>query len=88
MKDLLLLDLPTIGIFVTIIIVLALVFWRFRRNQPRTLESVLESIAYKQLKQLVIPKLDEGEIQIDYLVLHFLEYVDLANQNPFLCLLH
>ena len=69
MKDLLLLDLPTFGIFATLIIISALVFWRFRRNQPRTLESVLESIAYKQLKQLVIPKLDEGEIQIDYLVL-------------------
>lgn len=69
MKDLLLLDFPTIGTFATIIIISVLVFRRFRRNQPRTLESVLDSIAYKQLKQLVIPKFDEGEIQIDYLVL-------------------
>jgi hypothetical protein len=49
-----------------------LVLWlilRLRRKSERTVESVLGDIAYERLQNLVIPKADEGEIQIDHLVL-------------------
>jgi hypothetical protein len=40
-----------------------------RRSRPRTLETVLNEIAFERLNGLVIPNADEGEIQIDHLVL-------------------
>jgi len=52
--------------------VLLLIAWlviRRRRGRRRTLESVLNDIAYERIEKLVIPKADEGEIQIDHLVL-------------------
>ena len=42
---------------------------RHRRGRARTLESVLDDIAYERLRKLIIPKADEGEIQVDHLVL-------------------
>ena len=42
---------------------------RRRRGRPRTLASVINSIAFERLQGLVIPKADEGEIQIDHLIL-------------------
>ena len=52
--------------------VVLLVLWlilRIRRRSERTVESVLRDIAYERLQNLVIPKADEGEIQIDHLIL-------------------
>jgi hypothetical protein len=49
-----------------------LVAWfilRRRRKRVRTLDTVLNDIAYERLAKLIIPKADEGEIQIDHLVL-------------------
>lgn len=49
-----------------------LVVWlviRYRRGRIRTLESVLKDIAFDRLEGLIIPKADEGEIQIDHLIL-------------------
>jgi hypothetical protein len=51
------------------IAILLIVILRLRRNRPRTLASVLDNIAYERIEKLVIPKADEGEIQIDHLVL-------------------
>ncbi len=42
---------------------------RRRRNQARSLANVLNAIAFERLQGLVIPKADEGEIQIDHLIL-------------------
>ena len=52
---------------VAVIVIVGVI--RLRRNRPRTLESVLNGIAYERIERLVIPKADEGEIQIDHLVL-------------------
>ena len=53
-------------------LVALLVIWiliRWRHGRPRTLASVINSIAFERLQGLVIPKADEGEIQIDHLIL-------------------
>ncbi len=42
---------------------------RRRGGQTRTLASVLNDIAFERIRGLVIPKADEGEIQIDHLIL-------------------
>ncbi|MDA0679857.1 MAG: nuclease-related domain-containing protein [Proteobacteria bacterium] len=42
---------------------------RSRRGRVRTLESVLDAISFEHIQGLVIPKADEGEIQIDHLIL-------------------
>jgi hypothetical protein len=54
------------------LVVVLLVTWlivRRRQGQPRTLASVLNAISFERLQGLVIPKADEGEIQIDHLIL-------------------
>ncbi len=53
---------------VAVILVLWLLYRRFfRRGTP--LEKALAEIAFERIEGLVIPKADEGEIQIDQLVL-------------------
>ncbi len=42
---------------------------RRRRGQTQSLAGVLNSIAFERIQGLVIPKADEGEIQIDHLIL-------------------
>lgn len=52
--------------------VVALILWfivRRRQQRTRTLASVLNNIAFERIEGLIIPKADEGEIQIDHLVL-------------------
>lgn len=49
-----------------------LIIWlvvRHRRAATRTLASVINNIAFARIQSLVIPKADEGEIQIDCLML-------------------
>jgi hypothetical protein len=49
-------------------LLLAVLLWiRFRRRTP--LESALAEIAYERIEGLVIPSADDGEIQIDQLLL-------------------
>ena len=57
--------------WVASVVALAVVGWLLfgRRSRPRSLETVLGEIAFERLEGLVIPKVDEGEIQIDHLVL-------------------
>jgi hypothetical protein len=53
-------------------LVALLVAWlviRHRRGKARSLENVLNAIAFERLQGLIIPKADEGEIQIDHLIL-------------------
>jgi len=51
------------------IVLSAWLFIRQRRRRARSLENVLNKIAFERLEKLIIPKADEGEIQIDHLVL-------------------
>jgi len=52
-----------------IVLLLTWLVVRKRQGQPRTLASVLNTISFERLEGLVIPKADEGEIQIDHLIL-------------------
>lgn len=52
--------------------VVLIVFWillRRKRSQTQSLAGVLNNIAFERIQGLVIPKADEGEIQIDHLIL-------------------
>ena len=60
---------PAVLAGLVIVIVLVIVLIVRRRERPRTLETVLNDIAFERIEGLVIPKADEGEIQIDHLVL-------------------
>lgn len=72
MKDYLPPDFPGIYLLPLLIVVLLLAFWllyRHRSGRGRSLARVLKSIAFERMENLVIPNSDEGEIQIDHLVL-------------------
>ena len=60
---------PLIWVALAVVAVLLIYLVRLRRDRPRTLESVLNDIAFERIESLIIPKADEGEIQIDHLVL-------------------
>jgi len=64
-------DLSVADLLPVLAVILLLVWLiiRRRRKPGRNLESVLNEIAYERLEDLVIPKADEGEIQIDHLLL-------------------
>jgi hypothetical protein len=51
------------------ILILIWLIIRRRRGRTRTLKSVLDDIAFERIEGLIIPKADEGEIQIDHLLL-------------------
>ena len=71
MNDLLPADLPGAYLLPLLLIVLLLVllFIRNRKMRGRSLAYVLDSIAFERIEHLVIPNADDGEIQIDHLVL-------------------
>ena len=54
-----------------ILVALLLLFWLVyrRRGHSRSFEGVLKSIAFERISNLIIPGADEGEIQIDHLLL-------------------
>lgn len=55
-----------------ILLVALLVVWlviRGRNGRPRSLAYVLDTIAFERIEGLVVPNADEGQIQIDHLVL-------------------
>jgi len=71
MNDILPAELSAVWLLPAALVAL-LVIWlviRRRRGRLRTLASVIDAIAFERLQGLVIPKADEGEIQIDHLIL-------------------
>ena len=58
-----------VALVIAVILLSAWVIIRYRRRAERSLASVLKDIAYERIQGLIIPKADEGEIQIDNLVL-------------------
>ena len=72
MTDILPPDFPEIYLLPLILIGLLLVTWLIVRRRARrspSLSDVLKIIAYERIDGLIIPNADEGEIQIDYLLL-------------------
>jgi Nuclease-related domain len=67
-------------ILVALLLLLLLLYWR-RRSRRRSLGSVFSSIAFERIDGLVVPNADEGEIQIDHLLLtaHGLLIVDVKD---------
>lgn len=54
---------------VAAILIASWIALRRRRSQTQSLAGVLNNIAFERIQGLVIPKADEGEIQIDHLIL-------------------
>ena len=54
-----------------LLVVLLLIIWLVyrRRTRTRTFEGVVNAIAFERISNLIIPSADEGEIQIDHLLL-------------------
>lgn len=71
MNEILATDISPIWLLAGAVLVLSVVWLliRRRRGQARSLAKVLNAIAFERLEGLVIPKADEGEIQIDHLIL-------------------
>lgn len=51
------------------LLLLFLLVYRRRRHGNRTVDQVVKRIAFEYLSNLVIPNADDGEIQIDHLIL-------------------
>ena len=71
MNDFLPADFPG-AYLLPILLVVLLVVWlliRGRKGRARSLAYVLDTIAFDRIEGLVVPNADEGEIQIDHLVL-------------------
>lgn len=56
-------------LLVVLLLLVLLLWYRYRRRRRRTLASVLATIAFERIENLVVPNADEGEIQIDHLLL-------------------
>ena len=72
MSELLGTDTPGIYLLPLLFVVLLLIGWlvyRSRQRAKRSLASILATIAYERMERLVIPNTDDGEIQIDHVVL-------------------
>ena len=72
MSDLLATDFPEAYLLPLLLVVLLLALlavYRRRHRQRRRLKKVLAGIAFDRIDGLIIPSADEGEIQIDHLLL-------------------
>ena len=71
MNDLLPVDFPGTYLLPLILVVLLLAWLLMRKRRPggRTLSNVLDSIAFERIDNFVVPDTDDGEIQIDHLML-------------------
>jgi hypothetical protein len=72
MNELLSPDFPEIYLLPLVFLVVLLLLWllyRRRMSRTRTLTSVLKQIGHERLDNLIVPNGDEGEIQIDHLLL-------------------
>lgn len=56
-------------LILVVLLLLLLLLYRRRRGQSRSLSNVLALIAFERIDGLVLPNADEGEIQIDHLLL-------------------
>ncbi len=71
MNDLMPADFPEIYLLPILIIVLLLIWLlvRGRKGHARSLAHTLDVIGFERIEDLVIPNAEDGEIQIDHLVL-------------------
>ncbi len=71
MNDLLPAEFPSAYALPLLLVVLLLIWLvvRGRRDRGRTLAKVLDAVAFERIEHMVIPDGDDGEIQIDHLVL-------------------
>lgn len=71
MNDLLPADFPGTYLLPILLVVLLAVWLilRRRKGRARSLAHVLDTIAFERIEGLVVPNADEGQIQIDHLVL-------------------
>ena len=71
MNDLIPADFPNLYLLPMLLIVLLLLWLivRGRKGRARSLAYVLDTIAFERIEDLVIPNAEDGEIQIDHLVL-------------------
>lgn len=71
MNDLLPADFPGAYLLPLALVLLLFAWLLLRRRGPasRSMEKVFNAIAFERLQGLVVPKADEGEIQIDHLLL-------------------
>jgi len=71
MNDLLPAEFPGAYILPILLVVLLIVWLaiRGRKGRARSLAHVLDTIAFERIEGLVVPNADEGQIQIDHLVL-------------------
>jgi hypothetical protein len=56
------------AVLVALLLVFLLVYRR-RKVRARSFEGILEAIAFERMSDFIVPNADEGEIQIDHLVL-------------------
>jgi len=54
---------------ILVVLLLVFLFVYRRRVRERSFQGVLDAIAFERISDLIIPNADEGEIQIDHLVL-------------------
>ncbi|MEL7185827.1 MAG: nuclease-related domain-containing protein [Pseudomonadota bacterium] len=54
---------------VAVVLLLAGLLWRMVRGRRSRFEQVLADISFDRIESLVVPKADEGEIMLDYLLL-------------------
>lgn len=61
------------AIYLALVVLAVLLFgwlvYRYKKRTSRSLASVLGAIAYERMEALVIPDTDDGEIQVDHVVL-------------------
>lgn len=68
---------------IIVVLLLFLLWYRYRRRRHMTLDSVFSKIAFERIDNLIVPNADEGEIQIDHLLLtpNGLLIIDVKNVN-------
>lgn len=63
-------DASYLSLVLAIVLLLMVWLWyRYRRRRRRTLGNVFATIAFERIDNLIVPNADEGEIQIDHLLL-------------------
>ncbi len=69
-----------LAVFVLVLVIAVALYWmKKRHNRELTLREVIDDIAYERAQGMVIPNIDDGEIQIDQLLLtaHGLLIIDI-----------
>lgn len=58
-----------VGLLLSVLVVAALLYALFGRRRGDSLQRALEELSYEQLRNVVLPKADDGEIHIDHILL-------------------